>query len=311
VPVAGDVAARYKGFMARPARQNGTSTAGAHGQRAHGAAGDLIDLHSHTTASDGQYAPDEQLARAAAAGVTVLAVTDHDTVSGLAACEVAAARLGVRLIPGIEISAHYNRREVHILGHFVDRSFARLASFDVEIKALRERRMAQMIEKAQALGFPVTLEAVKAIAGGGHLARPHLARWFVEAGVCTSTQEAFTRFLGDGRPAAVARADVTPAQAIDLIHAAHGTATVAHPGPSRINRLELEELKGLGLDGIEVHHSDQPPTQREQLLAWAGALDLVPTAGSDFHGERVAPDRTFGSVAMAPADLARLEARRS
>jgi predicted metal-dependent phosphoesterase TrpH len=271
----------------------------------------MIDLHSHTTASDGQYPPDEQVARAARAGITVLAVTDHDTVSGLAACEAAAATLGLRLVPGIEISTHFNRREVHILGHFVDRSVTRLAHFDVELKAFREQRMALMVDKVKALGFPVTMEAVKAIAGDGHLARPHLARWFVEAGICTSTQEAFTRFLGDGKPAAVARFDVVPEQAIELIHAAHGTATVAHPGPSRINRLELAELKAMGLDGIEVHHSDHPPTQREQFLQWARELDLVPTAGSDFHGEKVAPDRHFGAVGMDPREFAQLEARRS
>jgi 3',5'-nucleoside bisphosphate phosphatase len=273
--------------------------------------GGMIDLHSHTTASDGQYPPDEQVARAAKAGITVLAVTDHDTVSGLTACEAAASKLGLRLVPGIEISTHFNRREVHILGHFVDRAVTRLANFDVELKAFREQRMALMVDKVKSLGFPVTMEAVKAIARDGHLARPHLARWFVEAGVCTSTQEAFTRFLGDGKPAAVARFDVTPDQAIELIHAAHGTATIAHPGPSRINRLELGELKGMGLDGIEVHHSDHPPTQRAQFLSWARELDLVPTAGSDFHGEKVAPDRHFGSVGMDPQDFARLEQRRT
>lgn len=270
----------------------------------------MIDLHSHTTASDGQYAPDVQVAKAAKAGVTVLAVTDHDTVSGLDACEAAAHTHGIRLIPGIEISVHYNRREVHLLGHFVDRSVPRLARFDVELKQLREQRMQQMIDKLKGLGFPVTLEAVKAIAGDGHLARPHLARWLVEAGICTSTKEAFSRFLGDQGPVAVPRFDVTPEQAIELIHAAHGTATVAHPGSTRIHKGELEALKAMGLDGVEVHHSDHPPTQREQLLTWARALDLVPTAGSDFHGEKVAPDRHFGSVTMDAEELKRLEQRR-
>ncbi|MDP3234202.1 MAG: PHP domain-containing protein [Myxococcales bacterium] len=269
----------------------------------------MIDLHSHTTASDGQHPPAEQIAMAAKAKITVLAVTDHDTVTGLEACEAAAKEHGMRLVPGIEISAHLNNREVHILGHFVDRTFARLASFDVELKSFREKRMGLMVEKLKALGFPVTFEAVKAIAGDGHLARPHLARWLVNNNYCTSTQEAFSRFLGDGKPAAVARFDVTPEQAIELIHASHGTATVAHPGSSRVNRYELEHLKSLGLDGIEVHHSDHPPSQREQLLGWAKELDLVPTAGSDFHGVKVAPDRHFGAVGMDPAEFARLEAR--
>lgn len=271
----------------------------------------MIDLHSHTTASDGQHPPAEQIGLAAKAKITVLAVTDHDTVKGLDACEAAAKEHGIRLVPGIEISAHLNGREVHILGHFVERTLPRLASFDAELKTFREGRMQQMIDKLVALGFPASMEAVKAIAGDAHLARPHLARWLVDRNYCTSLPDAFTRFLGDGKPAAVARFDVTPEQAIELIHVAHGTATVAHPGSSRVNRYELEKLKAMGLDGLEVHHSDHPPSQREQFLAWAKELDLVPTAGSDFHGMKVAPDRHFGNEAMAPSDFARLEARRT
>jgi predicted metal-dependent phosphoesterase TrpH len=213
----------------------------------------MIDLHSHTTASDGQHPPEESFAMAAKAGVTVLAVTDHDTVRGLGACEAAAKANGLRLVPGIEISVHFNRREVHILGHFVDRTVPRLASFDDELKAFREKRMGLMVDKLKELGFPATIDEVKALAGDAHLARPHLARWLVERGFCTSTQEAFTRFLGDGKPAAVSRFDVTPEQAIELIHHAHGTATVAHPGPTRLNKWELEQLKQRGLDGVEVH----------------------------------------------------------
>jgi predicted metal-dependent phosphoesterase TrpH len=270
----------------------------------------MIDLHSHTTASDGQHAPAEQVAMAKRANISVLGVTDHDTVSGLAECEVAAAQQGIVLVPGIEISAHYNRREVHILGHFIDRRFERLATFDAELKQFREQRMVLMIDKLKSLGFPVTLEAVKTIAQGAHLARPHLARWLVEVGACTSTQDAFSRFLGDGKPAAVAGFDVTPQQAIELIHAAHGTATVAHPGSSRVNQIELSELKAMGLDGVEVHHADHPPTQRRVFLEWAKALDLVATAGSDFHGMKVAPDRRFGSEQMDGAEFVRLEARR-
>lgn len=270
----------------------------------------MIDLHSHTTASDGQHPPHEQIALAAKAGVTVLAVTDHDTVSGLDACEAAAAEHGLRLVPGIEISVHLNNREVHILGHFVDRTVHQLNTFDAELKTIREKRMGQMVEKLAGLGFPVTIDAVKTLAGNAHLARPHLARWLVVNGYCTSTQEAFTRFLGDGKPAAVPRFDVTPQTAIELIHVAHGTATVAHPGPTRLNRWELEHLKQRGLDGIEVLHSDHPPSQRELLFGWAKELDLVPTAGSDFHGQKVAPDRHFGSVSMSPEDFARLEQRR-
>jgi hypothetical protein len=271
----------------------------------------MIDLHSHTTASDGELAPEEQVALAASKGITVLAVTDHDTVSGLEACQRAASRWGIRLVPGIEISAHLNRREVHILGHFVDPSEARLGSFEKRLKAERERRMEVMVAKVKALGFPVTLEMVRALAGDGSLARPHLARLLTELGYTSSPQDAFARFLGDGKPAYVPRLELAPKEAIALIRGAGGTATIAHPGMTQIDHRELKELKRDGLVGIEVAHSDHPPSLQEKLAQWADELDLVKTAGSDFHGPTVAPGRSFGAVSMAAEELERLEARRA
>ncbi|GMU62407.1 MAG: phosphatase [Myxococcaceae bacterium] len=271
----------------------------------------MIDLHSHTTASDGEYPPEEQVALAASKGVTVLAVTDHDTVGGVEACRRVAAKLGVRLVPGIEISTSLNRREVHILGHFVDPAEPHLARFEQRLKAERERRMELMVEKVKGLGFPVTMEMVRQLAGDVSLTRPHLARVLTELGYTSSPKDAFTRFLGDGKPAYVPRLELPPKEAIELIRGAGGTATVAHPGMTRIDRRELEELKRDGLVGIEVGHSDHPPSQQEKLARWADELDLVKTAGSDFHGPTVSPGRSFGTVTMSPAELARLEARRS
>lgn len=270
----------------------------------------MIDLHSHTTASDGQHAPAEQVAMAAKAGVTVLAVTDHDTVAGIAACDETAKALGMRLVPGIEISAIHNRREVHVLGHFVDPAEQGLASFAAHLRAEREKRMVLMVEKMKKLGFPITVELVRELAGDAPLTRPHLARVLVELNFCTSTKEAFDRFLGDGKAAFVPRYELTVAQAIDVIHRAKGTATIAHPGSSRVEKFELEAMRKAGLDGVEVGHVDHPPSLQEKFAAWARELDLVQTAGSDFHGEKVAPGRRFGDVAMAASELARLEARR-
>ncbi len=271
----------------------------------------MIDLHSHTTASDGQHTPAELLAFAAQAGVTTLAVTDHDTVASIAECTTEAARHGVRLVPGIEVSVMLNRREVHILGHFVEPAEARLARYDVELKAQREGRMERMVEKIRGLGFPVTMQHVRDLAGpNAHLARPHLARVLLEMNYVASTKEAFDRFLADGRPAAVPRFEVTYQQAIDLIHGARGTATVAHPGVSKVQDFELEAMRRAGLDGLEVDHSDHPPTLREKFHDWAKRFDLVATAGSDFHGETVAPNRHLGAVSMSPQAFAALEARR-
>jgi 3',5'-nucleoside bisphosphate phosphatase len=270
----------------------------------------MIDLHSHTSASDGQHAPEEHVALAARAGVRVLAVTDHDTVDGLARAATAGEQLGVRVVPGIEISIIHNRRELHVLGHFIDPAGPELTAHARSLTAERLGRMEEMLRRLAGVGITLSIEQVRALAKGAPMARPHLARALVEAGVCTSLKESFDRFLGDGRVAHVARSEVTGAQAIALIHRAGGTATLAHPGSSRVNRLEVQTLAQVGLDGLEVDHMDHPPSQRDSFRAWARALGLTPTAGSDFHGAAVTPNRRFGSVSMSHADLEQLEARR-
>lgn len=270
----------------------------------------MIDLHSHTTASDGQYAPDEQVALAAKAGITTLAVTDHDTVRGLAACREAADRLGVRLIDGIEVSCALHRREVHVLGHFIDPQHPAITAYAARLIGERRARMELMLARLAALEVSISLEEVEALAGDASLTRPHLARVLVQRRFCSSVKEAFDRFLGDGRPAAVQRFETTVEEAVGLIHAAGGTATIAHPGSSRVHKLELQRMRDAGLDGIEAIHRDHPPSQRELFRRWATELGLCVTAGSDFHGPAVAPTRTFGSVQLDPAALAALERRR-
>jgi hypothetical protein len=270
----------------------------------------MIDLHSHTSASDGQHAPEQHVALAARAGIRVLAVTDHDTVDGLSRAATACDSLGLRLIPGIEISIIHNRRELHVLGHFIDPSGDELIAHARSLTQERLGRMEEMLRRLAAIGVTLSIDQVRAVAHGAPMARPHLARALVEAGVCASLKESFDRFLGDGRVAHVARSEVTGAQAIGLIHRAGGTATLAHPGSSRVNRLEVEALAHAGLDGLEVEHMDHPPSQRDAFREWAKTLGLTPTAGSDFHGAAVTPNRRFGSVSMSADELARLEARR-
>ena len=269
----------------------------------------MIDLHSHTDASDGQYSPEELLSRAHQAGVRTLAVTDHDTVASLARATAAAHALGMELVPGIEISAFVDSREVHILGHFLRPDDAPLLAFSAGVKGERTLRMTRMVEKVNALGAWVTLDDVAQIAQGAQLCRPHLARALVAKGYVTSTKEAFDRWLGNGRPGYVERQRLPAGEAIRLIRAAGGTATLAHPAVSRMGRAEIEELRKLGLNGLEVFHSDHNPSVREKMLAIATAVDLVPTAGSDFHGEAIAPDRLLGTAAMNPEAFARLRSR--
>jgi predicted metal-dependent phosphoesterase TrpH len=269
----------------------------------------MIDLHSHTTASDGEHPPAELLGLARAAGVTALAVTDHDTVSGLAAAGEAARAHGIELVPGIEITAFLHRREVHVLGHFVDPGEERLASFAAHLKVEREKRMEQMVAKIRGLGFPVTMDQVRALAGDTHFARPHLARVLVQLGYCSSTKEAFDRFLADGRPGAVPRYELAAEDAVTLIRGAGGAATIAHPGVSRIEKHDLEALKKAGLAGVEVEHSDHPPSLREKLRGIARELDLISTSGSDYHGPTVSPNRHLGTESMTRENFDKLRAR--
>lgn len=270
----------------------------------------MIDLHSHTTASDGQHSPEELLSLARQAGVTVLAVTDHDTVAGLARAEAAAAAQGVTLVNGIELSAFVHGKEVHVLGHFLDREDARLATFQDRLTGERRTRMEDMVQKMRGLGYPVSMAEVESLAAGAQLGRPHLARVLVEKGFTTSVKEAFDRWLGDGKPGCVPRFKLSAKEAIELIRGAGGVATVAHPAVSRIDKYDLTEMTDQGLGGLEVEHSDHDPGMRKRFLDFAKDLNLVPTAGSDFHGDKVAPGRDLGSASMAKERFEALRERR-
>jgi len=270
----------------------------------------LIDLHSHSRASDGQYAPSEVARRAADAGIAVWALCDHDTVAGLEEAGRAAASLGVRLVPGIELSAFLDRKEIHLVGHFVDPSHASLGRFEDFLADRRRERMALIIERLAALGVRIRAEDVVKFSGGKTIGRPHVARAIVETGAVATVKEAFDRFLGEGQPAYVQRYRLLADDAVKLVRGAGGTTSIAHPGVSKLERGDVERLRQAGVDGIEVRHPDHNPSVREKYLRIAEALDLVPTAGSDFHGEAVAPDRHLGMVTMDEDQLARLERRR-
>lgn len=269
-----------------------------------------IDLHTHSRASDGEYTPSEVAERARAAGIGVWALCDHDTVAGLPEARGAAERTGVRLIPGIELSVFLERKEIHLLGHFIDPVHGALQEFEEHLAAHRRQRMRQIVERLATLGVRITEASIEKFSGGRTLGRPHVARAIVEAGAAATVKEAFDRFLGEGKPAYVGRYRLEAEEAVRLIRGAGGTATVAHPGVSRLERHELVRLRAAGVDGLEVIHADHVPSLREKFLRIAEELDLVPTAGSDYHGATVSPDRKLGDVTMAAEDLARLEARR-
>jgi 3',5'-nucleoside bisphosphate phosphatase len=269
-----------------------------------------IDLHTHSIASDGELEAPEVAARAKAAGLSVWALCDHDTVAGLPAADAAAKRHGLRLVPGIEVSAFLGSKEIHVLGHFLDAAHPRLRQFEDDLAVHRRRRMEQIVERLAAVHVNIRVADIEKWSGGKTIGRPHVARAIMEAGHVGSIKEAFDRFLAEGKPAYVSRFRLEIADAVALVRSAGGTATIAHPGVSRVDARAMEKLRAAGVDGLEVHHADHDPGMRERFLRMADSLGMIPTAGSDFHGENVAPDRHLGDVTMSPEDLARLEARR-
>jgi predicted metal-dependent phosphoesterase TrpH len=275
-----------------------------------GASDGRIDLHSHSRASDGQHPPAEVAERVARAGLAVWALSDHDTLAGLGPAAAAAGRLGVRFVPGIELSAFLDRREIHLLGHFVDPEHPTLKRFEDELAAHRRTRMHGIVEKLAAVGVRIRVADIEKFSDGKTIGRPHVARAIVETGAVATVKEAFDRFLGEGRPAYVQRFRLELADAVRLVRGAGGTVTVAHPGVSRLERGDLMRLAAGGVVGVETHHPDHNPSVREKYLRIADELGMVPTAGSDYHGEDVTPDRHLGQVTMAHEDLARLEAKR-
>jgi predicted metal-dependent phosphoesterase TrpH len=269
-----------------------------------------IDLHTHSRASDGEFTPAEVAERAKAAGIAVWGLSDHDTVAGLEEARVAAGRAGIRLVPGIELSVFLDQKEIHVLGHFIDPTHPAMRDFEDFLAVRRRERMAEIVVKLAGLGIRIRVEDIEKWSGGKTIGRPHVARALMEAGAAATVKEAFDRYLGEGKPAYVGRYRLEVEVAVRLVRGAGGTATVAHPGVSKLERHELVRLRAAGMDGLEVHHADHVPSQREKLLRIAEELSLVPTAGSDYHGTTISPDRKLGQVTMPAEDLARLEARR-
>lgn len=269
----------------------------------------MIDLHAHTTASDGQHTASELFQLAKRAGVTTLAVTDHDTVAALPGAAQAAREAGLELVNGIELSAFVHGRETHILGHFVDPTAHGLSGLSALLRSEREKRMHKMVARLAELGMRCELAEVERIAGTAPLGRPHLAQVMVAHGWASDVRDAFTKHIGVGRPGYVERYKLTSVEAIDLVREAGGAATAAHMVVNKLTRSDLIALKEQGLAGLEVSHPDHADGTRAEVLALANELDLVPTAGSDFHGEAIVPGRRLGMVSMAADDLERLRAR--
>src|SRR5512138_1792394 len=211
-----------------------------------------IDLHSHSRASDGEYPAAEVASRARSAGLSVWALCDHDTVAGLPEAAAAAGSLGLRLVPGIELSAFLDRKEIHVLGHFVDPVHPALTRFEDELADHRRWRMGEIVKRLAALSVHVRAEDIERFSGGKTIGRPHVARAILEKGYVANVKEAFERFLGEGMPAYVPRFRLEVADAVALVRGAGGTATIAHPAVSRLGRRDLQRARAAGVVGLEV-----------------------------------------------------------
>ncbi|MGH8868407.1 MAG: PHP domain-containing protein [Actinomycetes bacterium] len=267
-----------------------------------------IDLHSHSTASDGTEPPAEVVRRAAEAGLDVLALTDHDTTAGL---EEAAASLppGLTLVPGIEISCAYEGISLHLLAYLADGRDAALAGALERLRADRLRRGEAMVERCVALGAPLSWERVRALAGDGAVGRPHVARALAEAGVVASTADAFTPdWIGDGGRAYVPKEALDTEEAIGLVREAGGVSVFAHPlaesrGPV-VDDTAIRTFAAVGLLGLEVDHPDHTAAHRAHLRRLADELGLLVTGSSDDHGSMTG--HRLGTETTSPESYARI-----
>jgi predicted metal-dependent phosphoesterase TrpH len=243
------------------------------------------ELHCHSTASDGTHPPAAVVAMAAARGVRVLALTDHDTTDGIPEAAAAAARHGVTLIPGVELTCSVSSGEVHLLGYFVRVGDARFQETLAEFRGGRDARGQRIVAQLNAIGIPIRWERVKEIAGIAGVGRPHVARAMIELGVVRDVNEAFDQYLGRDKPGHVERMKLDPAEAVRFVRAAGGVPVLAHPFSVDDLRATLNEMIPAGLLGLEAHYQDYTQEERESLANLAANLRLLTTVGSDFHGD--------------------------
>ena len=266
------------------------------------------DLHAHSTISDGMLAPSAVVERAAAQGVELFALTDHDEVAGLAAAREAAQRIGLRFVAGVEISVTWGGKTVHIVGLGIDASDAVLAERLATVRAGRLRRAQKIGDELAVAGIAGAYEGALALAGNPDMiSRTHFARHLVDSGRCRDVRDVFTRYLAEGKPGYVPHQWAALADALEMIRAAGGTAVIAHPGRYKFGALALHELltefKTLGGTAIEVATSNHTEREMQRFGALAREFGFEASGGSDFHGPGEAENVELGRVARLPRDL--------
>lgn len=266
----------------------------------------FVDLHTHSTASDGSRAPADVVREAKRVGLVAIALTDHDTLDGIAEASAMGVELGVRIIPGIELSAVEGDSETHILGlHLSDTR--ELERELIGLRDMRRARAARIVQRLNDLGVRIELAAVLEQAAGGAVGRPHVARAMIAEGWAVDFRDAFERYLGNGRPAYVSKERLAVVDAIGFIHRAGGLAILAHPSHSG-TRERIAAFVAQGIDGVEVRHPSHSGEDTARLGALVDHFSLVPSGGSDWHGAAEGP-RTLGMMRV-PADwLSRQDGR--
>lgn len=265
-----------------------------------------FDLHIHSTASDGSLTPEEIVRTAARQGMAAIAITDHDSVAGIPAAIAASQAAGIRLIPGVELSAVHKGLDVHVLGYFMDHTDDRLAARLSELRDQRRVRAAQIVGALHGAGYDLTIDEVLLLAEGGSVGRSHVARALVDRGHAEDVADAFQRFIGRGRPYYVPKPVAMPEHVVRTIREAGGLAVLAHPGITGIDDA-IEGLVAAGLSGVEAYHAEHTQQQREHYARLAVRLGLLVTGGSDYHGPG-APGAEIGSVRIPDEALQALVA---
>ena len=267
-----------------------------------------IDLHLHTTVSDGRSTPEDLIAEAAIAGLSTIAVTDHDTTGAWDLVSAAARARGMACVPGIEITAVHEGRDIHVLAYFVDPGGEELTGFLVRQRTDRRRRLFLMADALDRLGVPIDrapLDEAAAGASGRSPGRPLLAEGLIRAGHVKNIVEAFDRYLSEGRPAFISRDGATPQDVIALVKRAGGLTSLAHPGKVKRDDL-IPVLAAAGLDAIEVHHPDHDERSTARYRRLAKRYSLLVTGGSDYHGKGSGRTSGLGRIGLAADDFARL-----
>ena len=269
----------------------------------------LVDLHTHTTFSDGLSTPEQLVADAAELGLTAVAVTDHDAVGGIDRATDAGRKAGIEVVPGVEMSCTTNGVDVHMLGYFVDHHNAGLLEFLDLVQARRTERAEKMVAKLNELDVPVKMARVRELARGAAIGRPHVAQALVDTGKVANIQEAFDRYIGYDGPAYFPKMQLTPREGIDFIHQHGGLAVIAHPANYHNDGAVYSCIEA-GADGIEVWHPDHGPRHVDHYTEVATKNGLLLTGGSDCHGGRKQGRITLGQVAIPYKHLQAMKNKR-